>query len=495
MWNWSVRMSGYDLAHQREAFVPVRHGEGDAVRLGGRCQVLLRPRARQFEGVFQDAVHAVAGEHALLADELALGALEHAPADRGVLALGVLAHHIEVDVGLGAAGERRAHAGHQLARAQVHVLVEAAADRDQQAPQRDMVRHVGPAHRAEQDRVRLRQLLHAVGRHHRAGLLVGLARPVVVRELEAEAEAARRRRRAPSAPPARSPCRCRRRGPPRSCGSSPWTISLAGGQLSAISEQSERGPGPTWPGNRRRCRSTATTDWDRDAALTTARILLEIQAINFRPEEPYTFTSGWKSPVYIDCRRIIFFPRARSKICELGVEKINRHVGYETIEAVAGGETAGIPFAAWIADRMLAPMAYVRKRPKGFGRNALIEGDVPEGKRTLLVEDLTTDGQSKIRFAQALRDAGAIVNHAFVVFFYGVFPGAFETLARMDIALHHLCTWWDVLEACKDRPYFAEPALAEVRRFLEDPVAWSAAHGGIASAEEAMARKAAADAE
>ena len=164
-----------------------------------------------------------------------------------------------------------------------------------------------------------------------------------------------------------------------------------------------------WPGNRRRSRSTATTDWDRDAALTTARILLEIQAINFRPEEPYTFTSGWKSPVYIDCRRIIFFPRARSKICELGVEKINRHVGYETIEAVAGGETAGIPFAAWIADRMLAPMAYVRKQPKGFGRNALIEGDVPEGKRTLLVEDLTTDGQSKIRFAQALRDAGAIV--------------------------------------------------------------------------------------
>jgi orotate phosphoribosyltransferase len=236
------------------------------------------------------------------------------------------------------------------------------------------------------------------------------------------------------------------------------------------------------------------SDWDRDAALTTARILLEIQAINFRPDEPYTFTSGWKSPVYIDCRRIIFFPRARNKICELGVEKINRHIGYETIEAVAGGETAGIPFAAWIADRMSAPMAYVRKQAKGFGRNALIEGDVPEGKRTLLVEDLTTDGQSKIRFAQALRDAGAIVNHTFVVFFYGVFPGAFETLARMDIALHHLCTWWDVLEACNERPYFAETALAGVRRFLEDPVAWSAAHGGISSAEEAMARKAAAEA-
>jgi orotate phosphoribosyltransferase len=173
------------------------------------------------------------------------------------------------------------------------------------------------------------------------------------------------------------------------------------------------------------------------------------------------------------------------------VEKINRHIGYESIEAVAGGETAGIPFAAWIADRMLAPMAYVRKKPKGFGRNALIEGDVPEGKRTLLVEDLTTDGQSKVQFAQALRDAGAIVNHAFVVFFYGVFPGALETLSRMDVTLHHLCTWWDVLEACRERPYFAEPALAEVRRFLENPVDWSKQHGGVASAEEAAALKAA----
>jgi orotate phosphoribosyltransferase len=160
------------------------------------------------------------------------------------------------------------------------------------------------------------------------------------------------------------------------------------------------------------------------------------------------------------------------------VEKIVRHVGYESIDVIAGGETAGIPFAAWIADRMLAPMAYVRKQAKGFGRNALIEGDVPEGRRTLLVEDLTTDGQSKIRFAQALRDAGAIVGHAFVVFFYGVFPGSLETLARMEIALHHLCTWWDVLEACQDRSDFAPGPLAEVRRFLEDPVAWSAAHGG-----------------
>ena len=107
---------------------------------------------RQLEGIFQHAVGADAGEHALLGDELPVGALEHAAADRGVFALGVLAHDVEVDVGFGAVGQRRAHAGHQLAGAQVHVLVEAAADRDQQAPERDMVRHARPADRAEQDR-------------------------------------------------------------------------------------------------------------------------------------------------------------------------------------------------------------------------------------------------------------------------------------------------------------------------------------------------------
>ncbi len=233
------------------------------------------------------------------------------------------------------------------------------------------------------------------------------------------------------------------------------------------------------------------TDWDRDAALTTARILLEIKAVNFRPEEPYTFTSGWKSPVYIDCRRIIYFPRARSKIMDMAVEKIDRHIGFETIEAVAGGETAGIPFAAWMADRMNAPMAYVRKKPKGFGRDALIEGDVPEGKRTLLVEDLTTDGGSKVQFCQALRDAGAICDHTFVVFFYGVFPGGADILKKIDLKLHYLATWWDVLEACRERPYFSESALSEVRKFLENPVAWSKAHGGVGSVEEAAARKAA----
>jgi len=226
------------------------------------------------------------------------------------------------------------------------------------------------------------------------------------------------------------------------------------------------------------------SDWDRDAALTTARILLEIKAVNFRPEEPYTFTSGWKSPVYIDCRKIIYFPRARTKICDLGVEKIGRHIGYETIDVVAGGETAGIPFAAWISDALGLPMQYVRKKPKGFGRNAQIEGVVEDGQRVLLVEDLATDAKSKVNFVEALRTAGCTVEHAFVVFHYGIFPESKATMDRIGVKLHALVTWHDMLRAAKAAGHFDPATLNEVEAFLAAPADWSVANGGVGRAAD-----------
>ena len=95
---------------------------------------------------------------------------------------------------------------------------------------------------------------------------------------------------------------------------------------------------------------------EADAAEITARILLETQSVLFRPEDPFTFTSGLRSPVYIDCRSLISFPRARKKLMDMAAELIERHSGFESLDAVAGGETAGIPFAAWIADRLSLPM-------------------------------------------------------------------------------------------------------------------------------------------
>ena len=213
-------------------------------------------------------------------------------------------------------------------------------------------------------------------------------------------------------------------------------------------------------------------------ARTVARMLLEVEAVNFRPDPPYLFTSGWASPVYIDCRKLISFPRLRMRLMDLAVARVTDVAGFEAFDAVAGGETAGIPFAAWLADRLMLPMLYVRKQPKGFGRDARIEGRLVEGQRGLLVEDLATDGQSKLAFADALRDAGGVVEHAFVVFFYGVFPHGLESLAAAGLRLHALATWRDVLLEARAQAVFPPEVLDAVEAFLDDPVGWSKAHGG-----------------
>jgi orotate phosphoribosyltransferase len=124
-------------------------------------------------------------------------------------------------------------------------------------------------------------------------------------------------------------------------------------------------------------------------------------------------------------------------------------------------------------------MQYVRKKPKGFGRDARIEGDIAEGQRILLVEDLTTDGGSKLNFVEAMRTAGAEVAHTFVIFYYDIFKDTPARLAEDGISLHYLATWWDVLAECKDSKRFDPKTLAAVEDFLNNPREWSKAHGGV----------------
>ena len=215
-----------------------------------------------------------------------------------------------------------------------------------------------------------------------------------------------------------------------------------------------------------------------EIAEITARILIEIEAVLFRPDDPFILTSGRASPVYVDCRKIISFPRARAQLMDFACDMIQREAGYESIDCIAGGETAGSPFAAWIAERLGLPMLYVRKKPKGFGRDAQIEGYLPEGSRVLLVEDLATDGGSKLNFVEALRKAGAEVAHTFVIFHYGIFPEGVAALKEKGVKLHALATWWDALGVAEARGYLSGAQVAEVRSFLQDPESWSAAHGG-----------------
>ena len=209
-----------------------------------------------------------------------------------------------------------------------------------------------------------------------------------------------------------------------------------------------------------------------EMARLTARMLLEIGAVHFNAEEPFTLASGLPSPTYIDCRKLISHPRIRATLMDFLTVTVMRNVGFEAFDNIAGGETAGIPFAALVAERMGLPMTYVRKKPKGYGRNARIEGEMSPGQRVLLVEDLTTDGGSKLGFVDAIRETGAVCGHTAVIFYYGIFPQTEKTLGDHGVALHSLCTWWDVLSEARAQQAFDAATLTEVEHFLNAPRDW-----------------------
>jgi orotate phosphoribosyltransferase len=212
-----------------------------------------------------------------------------------------------------------------------------------------------------------------------------------------------------------------------------------------------------------------------DMAQMTARMLLDIGAVHFNTDTPYVHSNGKEAPTYVDCRKLISYPRIRSTLMDFLTCTLMRNAGLEVFDNVAGGETAGIPFAALVAERMALPMAYVRKKPKGHGRNAQIEGQMNAGDRVVLIEDLTTDGGSKLRFVDAIRKTGASCGHTAVIFYYGIFAETIPRLRENGVELHYLCTWWDVLEEARRAGDFDAATLASVEAFLTDPEAWRAA--------------------
>ncbi|PDT14683.1 orotate phosphoribosyltransferase [Rhizobium sp. J15] len=208
-----------------------------------------------------------------------------------------------------------------------------------------------------------------------------------------------------------------------------------------------------------------------------ARMLWEIKAVHFNAAQPYKLSSGMASPVYIDCRKLLSFPRIRSTVMDFAASTLLRDAGFEQFDCIAGGETAGIPFAALLADRLGLPMIYVRKQPKGHGRNAQIEGNMPEGSRVLVIEDLTTAGGSMFKFIDAVRAAGGIVDHGIALFFYDIFGQ--QRFTDGKVRLHHISTWRNVLAVAKAQKLFDDRTLSEVEAFLDAPLAWSARNGGV----------------
>ena len=208
---------------------------------------------------------------------------------------------------------------------------------------------------------------------------------------------------------------------------------------------------------------------NKEIAKKTAKILLDTQSVLINTKEPFTYTSGKIGPTYCDMRRLISIPDARKTIMDDAADLI-KPLGAEYL---AGGETAGIPYAAFLAERLDAPMLYVRKKPKGHGRMAQIEGHIKEDKaNVMLIEDLMTVGTSQRIFVEAIREAGHVIENSFVIFAYDIYPQSEENMKDMGIKCHALTNWWAVLDVAREENYFDASTIASLEEFLNAPNEW-----------------------
>ena len=208
--------------------------------------------------------------------------------------------------------------------------------------------------------------------------------------------------------------------------------------------------------------------------------LLSTSCIEIQMDEPFRLPSGWASPVYIECRRLISFPEIRRKLVKYALDLLRKRHCLDGVSAVAGAEASGIALAAWIAEELNLPMQYVRKQRKGLGPGRQVVGVVHPGESVLLVDDLMSGGYSVVNCCLAIAEAELRVKDAFVIFDYGTFPTR-NVLDTMGVTVHSLATWQDILVAARESAKFQTRALTELETFLADPVQWSHAHGGKSS--------------
>ncbi len=201
-----------------------------------------------------------------------------------------------------------------------------------------------------------------------------------------------------------------------------------------------------------------------------AEKLIEIESVKFSFENHFTLTSGFKSPVYVDCRKIISFIDERELIMNEALNYFEKNK--IQFDLVAGGETAGIPYAAIISEKIKKPMVYIRKKPKGFGQNQQIEGHFKEKGKAILIEDLATDGGSKVVFVEAMRKAGLIVNDIFVIFYYDIFSFENSVLSKLNVNIHSLCTWKDIISVIEKKNIYKENDIKNLKKFLSNPDDW-----------------------
>jgi orotate phosphoribosyltransferase len=209
--------------------------------------------------------------------------------------------------------------------------------------------------------------------------------------------------------------------------------------------------------------------YDKQIASQVASQLLKIEAIRLQPEKPFTWASGWKSPIYCDNRLSLSYPKVRNFIKESLTKAIKAN--FPEVEAIAGVATAGIPQGALIADEMELPFLYVRSKPKGHGMENMIEGKVTPGQKVVVVEDLVSTGGSSLKAVQDLKHAGFEVLGMVAIFTYG-FDIAAQNFEEAGVKLVCLSDYAAMLPQALEKNYIDDFALTSLVEWRENPAAW-----------------------
>lgn len=197
--------------------------------------------------------------------------------------------------------------------------------------------------------------------------------------------------------------------------------------------------------------------------------LMDIKAIKLQPNDPFTWASGWKSPIYCDNRKALSYADARTFIKEAFAAKAREL--YSDIDVVAGVATGAIAQGALVADLLGKPFIYVRSAPKDHGLANLIEGDLQAGQKVLVIEDLISTGGSSLKAVSALRDAGATVVGMLAIFTYG-FPVAAEAFAKAGVELNTLSNYDALIAEAVRRGYVSESDIEALKQWRQDPANW-----------------------
>jgi orotate phosphoribosyltransferase len=210
--------------------------------------------------------------------------------------------------------------------------------------------------------------------------------------------------------------------------------------------------------------------YDEECGLKVAEFLLKIKAVKLQPDQPFTWASGWKSPIYCDNRRTLSYPEIRTYLRQRFVDLILDTYGKPDV--IAGVATGGIAIGALVAQELGVPFVYVRSSSKAHGLNNQVEGDLREGQSVVVIEDLVSSGKSSLVAVEALRAAGATVKGMAAIFTYG-FELATENFKKHNVKLSTLSDYTSLLQQAVDSNYISEDKLDTLGEWRKSPNTWN----------------------